>query len=111
MGAAAAAAAKAGREEAPAGYAVGPVREDAAELERVPFIVGETDMATQITQLRSRAARPLCRMGNGFGMLAFAEPGGRVARCAAGAGADQTAISTRGSSIIRRAPSASSSSS
>ena len=88
--------------------AVGPLREDSAELERIP--VRETDDGTH-TRSRQPVTRrdALCRMGNGFGMLAFASLVGESIVRAAGAVRAGRRRSIRASSIIRRAPSASSS--
>ena len=57
-------------EEAAAGDAVGPLREGAAQLERIPvrgLIWRHINHGNRVTRRDA-----LCRMGNGFGMLAFA---------------------------------------
>ena len=84
---------------------LGPLHEDSAQLERVP-VRGLTRMARHKSRQPDHSPRRACRIGNGFGMLAFAGLVGESIASAAGPFGAGRRRSTRASSIIPRAPSA-----
>ena len=75
------------------GDAVGPLREDPAQLERIP--VRRLSMAPHKSRQPLTRRDALCRMGNGFGMLAFASLVNESIVRAAGAFAQDGAVDAR----------------